>query len=380
LQRTSVDVSAKGHSFRGNGSSVIFDGYMKVYRSAQEKILPVLTKGDAVVAKTVTPNQHFTEPPPRYSDATLVKAMEEFGIGRPSTYAPTIGTIVDRGYVERDDNKKLFPTETAFVVTDMLKEHFPDIVDYDFTAKMEKKLDDVAEGTEKWAPALEEFYGPFHKTITEKNDSLKREELLKEREVGIDPKSGMHVFVKSGRFGPFVQLGEWAEEDKKAKKNKPKSASLTKDLNMDTLTVEQAMKLLELPRTVGLTDAGEEILANVGRFGPYLKVGETYTSLPVGSDPRTVTLEDAKRIIVETAERKRKMAEPLAHLGIDPESKGEILVKDGRYGPYVTDGTTNATIKKGTDPMTVTLEDAIALIAKKRAAPKRNWPRKKQQE
>jgi DNA topoisomerase-1 len=377
LERTSVDVVGNAHAFRGNGSSVLFDGYMKVYRSAQEKILPALAKGDAVEAKSITPNQHFTEPPARYSDATLVKAMEDHGIGRPSTYAPTIGTVVDRGYVERDDNKKLFPTETAFVVTDMLKEHFPNIVDYDFTAKMEKTLDDVAEGAEKWQPALEEFYGPFHKTIAEKNDSLKREELLKEREVGVDPKSGLPVFVKSGRFGPFVQLGVWSEEDKKAKKNKPKSASLTKDLNMDTITVEAAMKLLELPRTVGLTDEGEEILANVGRFGPYLKVGEAYTSLPAGADPRTVTLEDAKRIIVETAERKRKLAEPLAKLGTDPESKGEILVKDGRYGPYVTDGTTNATIKKGTDPLTVTLEDAIALLAKKRAAPKRNWPRKK---
>ncbi|OGL67261.1 DNA topoisomerase I [Candidatus Uhrbacteria bacterium RIFCSPHIGHO2_01_FULL_63_20] len=377
LERTSVDVAAKRYGFRCNGNAVHFDGYMKVYRGAQEKLLPELAVGDAVAEKEVKPVQHFTEPPPRYGDATLVKTMEEFGIGRPSTYAPTISTIVDRGYVERDDNKKLKPTEVASVVTDLLKEHFPDIVDYAFTAKMEKTLDDVAEGQEKWAPALEEFYKPFHERVTEKTGSLKREEVLKEHSLGMDPGSGLEVFVKSGRFGPFVQLGEWKEEDRKAKVNKPKSASLPRDANMDTVTLEAALKALELPRTIGTADDGTAIETNVGRFGPYLKVGKTYVSLPPGFDPRTVSLEDAKRLVSEGLERKRKMMEPLATLGEDPETKGTIQVKDGRYGPYVTDGTTNATIKKGTDPKNVTLPEAIELLKKKRAAPKRNWTRKK---
>ncbi|TAK03270.1 type I DNA topoisomerase [Patescibacteria group bacterium] len=376
LERTGVDIAAARYGFRTNGNSVRFDGYMKVYRSAQEKVLPALAKGDAVTATAIVPTQHFTEPPARYSDATLVKVMEEHGIGRPSTYAPTISTIEAREYVERDDNKKLKPTEVAGIVTDLLKEHFPDIVDYAFTAKMEKTLDDVAEGTEKWAPALKEFYEPFHERITEKTGSLKREEVLKERSLGIDPASGLEVFVKSGRFGAFVQLGEWKEEDRKAKVNKPRSGSLPRDVNMDTVTLETALKVLELPREVGSMDDGMAIEANVGRFGPYLKFGKAYVSLPPAFDPRTVSLTDAKRIIAEGVERKRKMMEPLATLGEDPETKGTIQVKDGRYGPYVTDGKTNATVKKGTDPKTVTLEEAIALLAKKRAAPKRTWSRK----
>lgn len=377
LERTSVDIAAKQYGFRANGNSVKFDGYMKVYRGAQEKVLPALAKGDAVTAVSITPTQHFTEPPARYSDATLVKVMEEHGIGRPSTYAPTISTIEAREYVERDDNKKLKPTEVAGVVTDLLKEHFPDIVDYAFTAKMEKTLDDVAEGEVKWAPALKEFYDPFHERIAEKTGSLKREEVLNERSLGIDPKTGLEVFVKSGRFGPFVQLGAWKEEDRKAKVNKPRSGSLPRDVHMDAITLEGALKVLELPREVGLTDDGLPIEANVGRFGPYLKVGKTYVSLPPAFDPRTVSAEDAKRVIAEGLEKKRKMMEPLATLGEDPETKGTIQVKDGRYGPYVTDGTTNATIKKGTDPKAVTLEEAVELLKKKRAAPKRNWGKKK---
>ncbi len=211
LERTTVDIAAKTYVFRATGNMIRFDGYMKVYRGAQEKLLPAFAKGDAVDLKDLQANQHFTEPPPRYSDATLVKALEEDGIGRPSTYAPTISTIIDRGYVERDEQKKLFPTDTAFIVTDLLLEHFPSIVDYAFTATMEKSLDEIAEGKKEWVPMLKNFYGPFHETVTEKMKGLKREDVLKERVLGQDPKTGLPILVRSGRFGPFVKLVEWSE-------------------------------------------------------------------------------------------------------------------------------------------------------------------------
>ena len=385
LERTSVDIAAKNHVLRATGNMVRFDGYMKVYRSTQEKILPKLEKGEALPLKELHANQHFTEPPPRYSDATLVKILEEHGIGRPSTYAPTISTIIDRGYVERDEQKKLFPTETAMIVTDLLKEHFPSIVDYEFTATMEKSLDNIAEGKQEWVPMLKSFYGPFHANIVEKTKHLKREDILKERVIGDDPKTGLSVIVRSGRFGPFVQLGEWSEEDKKAKKNKPRSASLEKNMNMDTVTLEEAMKLMELPKVLGTTDAGDEIIVAVGRFGPYISAksalggsgGKAHTvSIPATISPHTVTLEDAKRLLVEGAERRQAMMTPLLELGEDPTSKQPILVKQGRFGPYVTDGKTNASVPKKIDPTMLTREEAIQILEKKRAAPKRNWKRK----
>jgi DNA topoisomerase-1 len=377
LDRTAVDVIAKGHAFRATGNTIAFDGYMKVYHGAQEKILPELSEGDAVETREIKPEQHFTEPPPRYSDATLVKAMEEFGIGRPSTYAPTISTVIDRGYVERDDNKKLYPTEIALIVTDVLKEHFPQIVDYKFTANMEESLDDVAEGKKEWVPALKEFYGPFHETLESKSKSLKREDVMKERVVGTDPKSGLSVIAKSGRFGPFVQLGEWSEEDRKAKVNKPRSASLMKGDSIDALTLEAALKLLELPRVVGKNAQGEDIVANTGRFGPYLKAGKTTVSLPPEYDPRAIDEAKAIELLANAAELKKKMLEPIAQLGKDPATGNEMLVKNGRFGPYLTDGVTNVSVPKKIDPKALTAEEAIELLAKKRVAPKRAWgPRK----
>ncbi|MBU0646033.1 type I DNA topoisomerase [Patescibacteria group bacterium] len=376
LERTGVDITAKKYGFRANGNIIKFDGYMKVYRGAKEKLLPKLTKGDEVLAKTVTPNQHFTEPPARYSDASLVKALEEFGVGRPSTYAPTIGTIIDRGYIDRDDNKKLFPNDIANIVTDVLVEHFPNIVDYKFTAKMEKSLDDVAEGKEAWVPMLDDFYKPFHKNIEEKSEKVSRDDVMKEREVGKDPKTGLMLIARNGRFGPYIQLGEWAEADRKEKKNKPKSASLEKGMSIDTVTVEQALQLLVLPRVVGKTAAGEEIVADKGRFGPYLRAGEVTATLKE-QDPRTITLEEALQLLKESEERKKKMATPIAELGEDPKTKGQILVKFGRYGYYVTDGETNASIKKADDPQAVTRAMAIEMLEKKRLAPKRSWGKKK---
>lgn len=374
IERTAIDFDANKHTFRGNGSIVLFDGYMKVWHAAEDKLLPDLKEGENVgKAIVITPEQHFTEPPARYSDASLIKIMEEYGIGRPSTYAPTLATIEARGYVLRDDNKKLYPSDIALVVTDLLKEHFPQIVDYEFTATMEKKLDDIAEGDENWQMVMTAFYGPFHHNIVEKNKELTRDDVMKSREIGIDPESGKMITARMGRFGPFVQVGEMPEEKDAPK---PRRASLEKTQTIDTLTLEQALKLLSLPRIVGKHTNGEDIIANVGRFGPYLKCGEVNISLPPEHHPATIALDQAIALCTAGVERKKQMMTPLAELGVDPESKGNIVVKDGRYGPYVTDGKTNVTVPKDTDPKTVTLDQAIEMLAKKRKAPKRAWKRK----
>ncbi|MFC1787950.1 type I DNA topoisomerase [Patescibacteria group bacterium] len=376
LERTAADLEAKKHLFRANGSTIQFDGFMKIYQAGQEKILPHLAEKDQVKNNTLEANQHFTEPPARYSDATLVKAMEEHEIGRPSTYAPTISTIQDRGYVDRDDNKKLFPTDIGIIVNDFLVEHFPKIVDLEFTARLEKDLDDIAENKKEWVPTLKDFYAPFHKNISDKKNTIKKEDVMKERILGTDPKTGLEVIVRTGRFGPFAQLGEWDEEDKKAKINKPKSGNLPKGTSIDTITLEQAMEIFKLPRTVGQTKDGVDIVAAVGRFGPYLKADSITASIPKDLDPLTITLEQAQSLITEAAEKKKKMETPIAELGEAPQSKGQILVKHGRYGPYVTDGETNASVPKKIDPTTVTREIAIEMLEKKRQAPKRA-PRKK---
>ena len=372
IERTTIDFNANAHTFRANGSMVVFDGYMKVWRASEDKILPVLKSGDDCGKPvSVTPEQHFTEPPARYSDASLIKIMEEYGIGRPSTYAPTLATIEARGYVLRDDNKKLFPSDIAFVVIDLLKDHFPQIVNYEFTANMEKQLDDIAEGDANWQRVMKDFYDPFHKAIEEKGKELTREAIMKNREIGIDPETKKMIIARNGRFGPFVQVGE-AEGDEK-----PKRASLEKTQTIDTLTLEQALKLLSLPRSVGKHVTGEEIIANVGRFGPYLKCGEVNITLPPEFHPATVTLEQAINLCTEGVAKKIKAMTPLAELGIDPETKAKMLVKDGRYGAYITDGKTNVTIPKDRDPKSITTEEAILMLAKKRKSPKRAWKGKR---
>lgn len=372
IERTTIDFNANAHTFRANGSMVVFDGYMKVWRASEDKILPVLKSGDDCGKPvSVTPEQHFTEPPARYSDASLIKIMEEYGIGRPSTYAPTLATIEARGYVMRDDNKKLFPSDIAFVVVDLLKEHFPQIVNYEFTANMEKQLDDIAEGDADWQRVMKEFYDPFHKAIEGKGKELTREAIMKNREIGIDPETKKMIIARNGRFGPFVQVGE-PEGDEK-----PKRASLEKTQTIDTLTLEQALKLLSLPRSVGKHVTGEEIIANVGRFGPYLKCGEVNITLPPEFHPATVTLEQAINLCTEGVAKKIKAMTPLAELGVDPETKAKMLVKDGRYGAYITDGKTNVTIPKDRDPQSITTEEAIIMLAKKRKAPKKAWKSKR---
>lgn len=367
VERTAVDLHAKEYTFRSNGSTIVFDGFMKIYQSATEKILPALAEGDNVEAKSIVPTQHFTEPPARYSDASLVKILEEHGIGRPSTYAPTIGTIIDRGYVDRDDNKKLFPTDIAMIVTDLLVDHFSNIVDYEFTAKMERTLDEVAEGVVEWRPMLEAFYKPFHTNLETKSKELSREDIMPDRILGEDKETGLPIIARTGRFGGYVQIGSYTKEDKEAGKPKPKSASLLKGMNLESVTLEDALKCLSFPRDVGVTKDGEKIVAAVGRFGPYLKAGEVTASIKEPHDPSTIDEATSRQILIEAAELKKKMATPIAEFGEDPETKGEILLKHGRFGPYLTDGETNASLGKKLTPEEVTRELAIEMLAKKRA-------------
>ncbi len=386
--------------FRASGHSVKTPGYLKVYRGAQEKLLPPLAKGDEAKLESLASVQHFTEPPPRYSDATIVKAMEELGIGRPSTYAPTISTIEARGYVERDDNRKLRPTDVAFTVTDLLTAHFPHVVDYAFTANMEQGLDNVEE-TGEWVPMLKDFYGDFHAKVEENEKRLKREDFAVNRDLGADPKTGLHVFVRTGRFGPFVQLGDApaAPRSSPAKGRsggvaaapapKPKRASLAGEMTADTVTLEQALVLLSLPRTVGAMENGDEIIANKGRFGPYLsamggsasggKAVATATIAPPLS-PYTITEEEARRVLAESIARKKAAATPLKQLGVDPVSGGKMLIKTGRFGAYVTDGTTNTSLGRKLAVEDVTDAIASELLEKKRHAPKRAWGRRKKTE
>ncbi|HCC83549.1 TPA: type I DNA topoisomerase [Candidatus Uhrbacteria bacterium] len=373
IRRTAVDLLGNKHIFRVNGSTVVFPGFMKVWQASEDKLLPTMAQGDVIgEAKEIKPEQHFTEPAARYSDATLIKALEEYGIGRPSTYAPTLTTIIDRGYVLRDDNKKLFPSDIAIIVTDLLKTHFPNIVGYDFTADMEGKLDEVAEGKQDWQKILGEFYGPFHAQIVEKTGDLTRADVMKERSLGVDPKDGLEIIVRTGRFGPYVQRGIVSDENPK-----PPRASLTKDQLMDTITLDQALKLLLLPRLVGKHTNGEDIIANLGRFGPYLKCGAVNITLPPEDHPAEVTLERAIQICTEGVAKKAAAMKPLAELGTDPTSKGEIVIRSGRFGDYITDGKTNVTVPKKMTWQDVTSEMAIEMLTKKRASPKKAWGKRK---
>src|SRR3989339_959192 len=357
-----VNIAGGRATFRATGSRLTFDGFLKVWQEKREdSLLPEVKEGDKVKLVSLTPEQHFTEPPARYSDATLVKALESYGIGRPSTYAPTIGTVIARGYVERF-LRRLKPTDLAFLVSDLLVEHFPEVVDYAFTAKIEGELDDIAEGKTEWVPVIREFYEPFKEHLTTKEQEVKRSDVNKERIIGTDPKTGLDIKVKLGRYGPYIQLGNGTD------KEKPKFAAIPRSLTADELTLEQALKLIELPRSLGADiETGEEVLAGLGRFGPYVKRGDGYRSLKEPDDVLTITLERA----LEIFRTELPKSGTIAVLGKNPKTDTEISVKAGRFGPYVTDGEINATIPRDSDPKTVTLEDAIELLKKKAKKPKR---------
>ncbi len=350
LNKTTLDIISQNHyTFRATGQSMIFPGWLALYPEAiKEEMLPELKEGEKVNCVDLKPEQHFTEPPARYSDATLVKAMEEYGIGRPSTYAPTIATIENR-YVERDDNKRFKPMDIAIIVNDLLVEHFTTIVDYGFTAQMEENLDEIAEGKHDWKPIIATFYHPFHETIVQKNDELSKATVVAARELGVDPKTQKPISVRIGRYGPFVQKGSTDSEEK------PTFASIPKTLSAETITLEEALTLLELPKVVGVDEEGNEMTVAIGRFGPYVKVGKKYYSIK-NEDPYKVTFERAKEIVVEGKDKESKIL-------IKEFPGSDIVVKNGRYGAYITNGKKNAKIPKDTEPTALDLATCEKLIA-----------------
>ncbi len=354
------------HRFRANGSVIANPGFLRVYEEGRddgkdegESRLPALEEGEMVDLKAIITDQHFTEPPPRYSEASLVKALEEYGIGRPSTYASIISTLLNREYVELD-RKRFIPTDTGRVVSRFLSNHFTTYVDYDFTAKLEDELDAISRGEEQMAPLLEEFWKPFSQLIAEKEESVSRDEAKQARVLGEDPESGKPVSVRLGRYGPYVQIGTREDEDK------PRFASLRPGQKMDSITLEEALALFRLPRVVGQTEDGQEITANIGRFGPYVKYGSKYVSLGE-HDPHTVDEATARELI-----RAKEKAD--AERVIRQFEGSDVAILRGRWGPYITDGNKNAKMPKDVEPEDLDLETCLKLLAE---APERRRGKKK---
>jgi len=337
--------------FRANGSTLVEPGFLQVYadqKSEQDNRLPPLNEGDRVPLAALRPEQHFTEPPPRYSEASLVKALEEYGIGRPSTYASIIQTLKGREYVELE-NRRFTPTATGRVVANFLSRHFERYVDYDFTARLEDELDAISRGEHDWVPLLKEFWQPFIERVREKDENVSRQEAQQARELGTDPKTGKPVIVRLGRYGPFAQIGS-AEDDEK-----PEFAGLRSGQKMETITLAEALELFKLPRNLGETPEGEPVQANIGRFGPYIRYGaRNFVSLKE-VDPHDVTLDQALELI---AGHKKMLAERVIRKF---ESEG-IEVLKGRYGPYVTDGKRNASVPKDREAADLTLEECRKLL------------------
>lgn len=358
----------KGNLFRATGSTIIEPGFLSVYEEGsdgkekkKENRLPLLTKGDKVIVNQIRPDQHFTEPPPRYSEASLVKTLEEFGIGRPSTYANIISTLVNREYVELE-SRRFTPTDIGRVVSIFLTDHFTRYVDYEFTARLEDELDAVSRGEKDWVPLLSDFWTPFIKQVEEKEQSVSRADVMQQRELGTDPKTGKPVSVRMGRYGPFVQIGTKEDEEK------PQFASLRPGQKIDKISFEEAMELFKLPRKLGETEAGEPLSANIGRFGPYVRYANKFVSIPADEDPHTITAERACELV---AEKKKLDAEKI----IKTFDGTSIEVLKGRYGPYVTDGKKNGKIPKDVEPADLTLEQCEEIIA--RTPAKKRRPKKK---
>ncbi|MFQ5609819.1 MAG: DNA topoisomerase, partial [Woeseiaceae bacterium] len=357
-----------GHRFRANGSVLVVPGFIAVYQEGRDdskdddgdRLLPEIDEGDIIRLDELRPEQHFTDPPPRFTEASLVKALEEYGIGRPSTYASIIATLKNREYVEMD-SKRFIPTDVGRIVNGFLTDHFTQYVDYDFTAKLEDDLDAVSLGQKEWVPLLDDFWKPFHELCEEKESSVTREQVAQARELGIDPKSGKPVTVRMGRYGPFVQIGTKDDEDK------PKFAGLRPGQKMNEITLEDAFELFKLPRKLGETSDGLAVSASIGRFGPYVRYGDKYVSIRGEDDPYTIELPRALELI------EQKKIEDANRIIQDFEDDG-IQVLNGRYGPYITDKSKNARVPKDRDPKSLTLEECKELIA---AAPARGRRGKK---
>jgi DNA topoisomerase-1 len=369
-----VDLAAgRDNTFRANGSTLLSPGFLAVYRESfddvslnpdddENRILPPLETGDRVTLLGIDTAQHFTEPPPRYSEASLVKALEEHGIGRPSTYASIIQTLLYKKYCELV-SRRFVPTDLGKIVNRFLTANFEHYVDYGFTASMEDELDNISRGEEDWLPMLERFWAELKKQIDDVDENVTRSDVAMERPLGIDPVSGRPVSVRYGRFGAFAQIGTRDDEEK------PRFASLRPHQRMDEIKLEEALELFQLPRTLGDWDDGHAIKVAIGRFGPYVQYGaKKYASLKKEDDPYTITLERARELIHE------KIQVEANRIIRDFDDGSGIQVLNGRYGPYVSDGKKNGKIPKDRDPKSLTLEECKALLA---AAPERKgWGRR----
>ncbi len=375
------DVAGGDASFRASGTTVVDPGFLAVYEegSDQKKAddddegrrLPRLEKGEAVPLKEIVADQHFTEPPPRYSEASLVKALEEHGIGRPSTYASIIQVLQNREYVYLD-SRRFKPSDVGRAVSKFLTQHFTQYVDYDFTAKLEDELDAVSRGEEAWVPLMERFWVPFKQQVDEKAESVDRSEATGARELGTDPKTGKPVFVRLGRFGPYAAIGDKDSDEKL------QFASLRPGQSMHTIALADALELFKLPRKLGQAENGDEVSVAIGRFGPFVKQGSTYASLKPEDDPYTIELPRALQIVAEKLEM-------LANRLILDFGNG-VQVLNGRYGAYITDGEKNARIPKEQEPKELTEAQCLELLAAapvrkgrfgKKAAVKKAAPAKK---
>jgi len=391
LEKTTVkiDVSKGDQDFVAKGEVIKFEGFLKVYlestddESDEEKegVLPPMKVGEKLGMKEISATQRFTQHPPRYQEASLVRKLEELGIGRPSTYAPTISTVQKRGYVVKEaregverkyvqilldtkgsvdeetktettgaEKNKLFPTDIGMVVTDFLVEHFERIMDYGFTADVEKQFDDIADGERKWNKMIETFYKTFHTNVVDTLENADR--ASGERELGKDPKSGKKLIVRIGRFGPMAQIGDSEDEEK------PQFASLLPTQNLETITFEEALDLFKLPREVGEYN-GEMMVAAIGRFGPYIRYGKLFASIKKadGDDPMTITQERAEEIV-----KAKIQAEIDKYIKVFDEDP-DVQVLNGRYGPYIKHGKKNVKIPKDVEPSSLTLEQCLKLSA-----------------
>jgi DNA topoisomerase-1 len=389
LEKTTITIHVKtsqseptAHVFEAKGEVITFDGFMRIYgRNKEDAILPQVASGDELALQSALARQIFARPPARYSEGSLVKKLEELGIGRPSTYATIIGTVQTRGYVEKGDSEgaprdvielqlhndtshtverqvvqektgstkgKLVPTPSGQLIADFLTEHFKPVVDYGFTAAVEEHFDDIAQAQMARNDMLHQFYTPFHSLI-EQSGSIDRASVAQSRTVGVDPASGKTIYARFGRFGPLLQLGD--TEDKAVK---PTFAPLPKAATVENVTLEQALKAFELPRLVGQTEDGQDIRANIGRFGPYIQVGKLFVSIkPL--DPHDIDLTTAREFY--TAKLQAEAEKNIADFG------DGVKVLNGRWGPYVTNGKKNAKVDKQTDPKTITHEQALKLLA-----------------
>jgi DNA topoisomerase-1 len=383
IDQVAVDFACgEGNQFRATGSTVNFPGFMSVYKEDEddkkksdddEKILPEIKEGEQIPLQDIKLTQHFTEPPPRFSEASLVKTLEEYGIGRPSTYASIISTLQSREYVEIE-SRRFFPTDTGRVVATFLAKHFDKYVDYDFTANLEDELDAVSRGEKEWVPLLAAFWKPFKDQVDDKLENVYKDEAIQSSELGIHEESGKPITVRIGQYGAFVQIGTRDDEDK------PKFAGLRPGQRMNTITLEDALMLFTLPRDLGLSPEGEKITANIGRFGPYVKYDAKFVSLKE-DDPYTVTLERALEIVAE-----KKVAD--ANKLVKAFEGTDVQILNGRWGAYITDGNKNAKIPKEMKetPAAIDLETCLKLLeeaperkgrGKKKAAAKKKAVAKK---